>query len=308
MSHEQVSYFHQTHTHMMGSSSSSVNDSSPTGTSTEPSSWWSWWKSLKWPTFDSIGYIDQRVHSLVFQPPDTPKALIEGLKDGRTTDVFLVKTDAGLDVGVVRCIPETGIFHKCAIFSHGNGTDAYEMHDYLKWFANRFGVCVLCYDYPGYGLTVGKATEESCGQCLKAVVDYATGKLRVNKRNIRLIGQSLGTGVTVGYAVAHGWTSPILLISPYKSIPRVVLDWSMSDWATRHYRFGSMDKVASLKCPTKIIHGEQDELINIRHGKDLYAALPDQRLRPVWIPDANHNDILCKIKEDDILGFLAFAG
>lgn len=46
--------------------------------------------------------------------------------------------------------------------------------------------------------------------------------------------------------------------------------------------------------PTLIIHGGNDTVISFAHGQHLYALLrPDAKLKPLWLPDAGHNDIEC---------------
>lgn len=52
----------------------------------------------------------------------------------------------------------------------------------------------------------------------------------------------------------------------------------------------SIDKVSRILSPTLIIHGTDDEIIGIDHGRELYSRLTNP-LEPAWIEGAGHNDI-----------------
>ncbi|CAH8463249.1 unnamed protein product [Heterobilharzia americana] len=54
--------------------------------------------------------------------------------------------------------------------------------------------------------------------------------------------------------------------------------------------FTNIDKVSRILSPTLIIHGTDDEIIGIDHGKELYSRLT-YPLEPAWIEGAGHNDI-----------------
>jgi hypothetical protein len=80
------------------------------------------------------------------------------------------------------------------IFSHGNACDMSSMNDYLQYLSNELDVCVINYDYCGYGLSTGEANENNCYDSLSSIIKYLL-KNNVVHTNIFLIGQSLGTGV-----------------------------------------------------------------------------------------------------------------
>lgn len=52
----------------------------------------------------------------------------------------------------------------------------------------------------------------------------------------------------------------------------------------------SIDKIGRIQSPTLIIHGTEDEIIGIDHGRELFAHL-SYPLEPAWIEGAGHNDI-----------------
>jgi len=141
------------------------------------------------------------------------------------------------------------------------------------------------YDYIGYGLSRGSPTEEGCYRSMEAVMRYVTYELGIKTDNIYLIGESLGTGVVVDYMYKNQWTGPTILVSPYKSIARVVLDSSLT---YPFDKFMSLDKIKNIKAPIKIIHGTADNVINISHAVKLYDNLINKKFKPLWITDAGH--------------------
>ena len=52
----------------------------------------------------------------------------------------------------------------------------------------------------------------------------------------------------------------------------------------------SIDKVENIQSPTLVIHGTEDHVIGLHHGKELYARLPNP-LEPLWVDGADHNNI-----------------
>jgi|EP01047_Picozoa_sp_COSAG01_P076665 fermentation-respiration switch protein FrsA (DUF1100 family) len=42
--------------------------------------------------------------------------------------------------------------------------------------------------------------------------------------------------------------------------------------------------------PTAVIHGTEDEVVPLSHGKRLHAAAA-HKLAPLWLPGAGHNDL-----------------
>lgn len=56
--------------------------------------------------------------------------------------------------------------------------------------------------------------------------------------------------------------------------------------------FPNIDRIKKTKCPVFIIHGVQDEEVDISHGHSLYEAVdPVFQRDPWWVPDRGHNDI-----------------
>lgn len=73
---------------------------------------------------------------------------------------------------------------------------------------------LLMVDYPEYGLSEGKITEESILNAGLAIYDYASSIEDVNKDKIVILGYSIGTGVAT-YVSSQRDVNGLILIAPY---------------------------------------------------------------------------------------------
>lgn len=190
---------------------------------------------------------------------------------------------------------------KYIIWSHGNAATIYFLKSYFEHLSNKLQVNIVAYDYQGYGKSEGTCSEQNCYEDLESVINYLVNDNNVNKENIILIGRSLGTGVTMNYISNNEWNTPVMLISPYTSIMNVAHDLVSSTNCFESSflfsvkpidKFKSIDKIANTTCPIKIIHGDNDNIINISQGRKLWDNLPNKIIEPLWIENVGHNDIL----------------
>jgi predicted alpha/beta hydrolase family esterase len=176
---------------------------------------------------------------------------------------------------------------KIMIFSHGNASDISDYYDFKK-IANEINVCIVVYDYIGYGKShiYKLLNEKTCYKSHETIVKYYE---KLNK-DIYLVGQSLGTGVVVDYISTHDISliKKVMLISPYKSICSVVYDSSLLYPINQ---FMSINKIKSINKKLKIYfyHGKNDKIINYNHSIIL-SSLCNSHL--ILLEDIGHNDIL----------------
>lgn len=176
------------------------------------------------------------------------------------------------------------------IYSHGNAEDVCTVDCYQM--SQELGYTVVTYDYPGYGLSSGTPDEAGCINALSVVTNHIAEN---NPTSVIIhVGRSLGTGVLTQYAYIKEWTNPIILISPFKSIGRILYDSSVSDSFSGMFR--TCDVISSLKCPVKIIHGTEDNLVPCYHGQYLYSKLR-YPIRPTY-KRSGHNDL--QLSKEDV--------
>ncbi|KAH9283930.1 Alpha/beta hydrolase domain-containing protein 17C [Echinococcus granulosus] len=173
------------------------------------------------------------------------------------------------------------------LFSHGNAVDIGQMAGFLFSLSQRFGVNVLVYDYSGYGASTGQTLEANLYADGEAALVELRERYLCPLNRIVLYGQSIGTAPTVELAT-HYAVAGVVLHSALMSGLRVVCPGT-----TRRFcfdPFNSIDKVEHIQSPTLVIHGTDDHVIGLHHGKELYARLPNP-LEPLWVDGADHNNI-----------------
>ena len=52
----------------------------------------------------------------------------------------------------------------------------------------------------------------------------------------------------------------------------------------------SVDRVGGILSPVCVIHGTEDKVVDVCHGKALYARCR-HKLEPLWLQGAGHNDV-----------------
>lgn len=243
-----------------------------------------------------IGIITLNILSvnLVFNPPKMDHLYhkhIEFIKK-KKMKLFTIK-GGKINISVLHIEPKKLRSNKLIVFSHGNGSDIFEYAEYLYKLSNTYGARVVCYDYCGYGLTLGEKTEQNCTKCLEAVVNF------YGNDYIILFGYSLGSGVTINFAHKHNWKNPIVLIAPFKTIARVLFDSVWIDSINFFYPFLTIKKLDKIKCPIKIIHGKDDKLIPFTHGVELHKNLSDKTYDIKIVDGCDHQGILYNLLDPD---------
>ena len=169
------------------------------------------------------------------------------------------------------------------LFSHGNRSDLGNLSDCLEEI-RREGYSVFSYDYPGYGKSEGRPTERGLYEAAETAYRTLTEELSIPSAQILLWGRSLGGGPSAQLARARPVGGVILestFVSVYRSKIRVPL--LLGD------KYHNLKKMKKSFVPTLIIHGTEDDLIPIWHGKKLYqnSAGPKQCY---WVEGAGHYD------------------
>ena len=158
----------------------------------------------------------------------------------------------------------------------------------FKWLTAD-GIGLLAVSYRGYGGSTGKPSE--AGLIRDALAAYAFAIERYPAKRIVLWGESLGTGVAVALAADHK-IGGIILDAPFTSTvdvggaayPFLPVRWLMKD------RFHSDERIASVKAPLLVLHGELDRIVPIAFGEKLFLLANDPK-RMVRFPLGGHVDL-----------------
>jgi fermentation-respiration switch protein FrsA (DUF1100 family) len=154
------------------------------------------------------------------------------------------------------------------LFFHGNASTP--EGDVGRWrrIADE-GAGFLAIAYRGYGGSTGTPTEKGLYQDSLAAYDWVTK--RTPAGNVVIHGFSLGSGVAVRLA-SEKPARALVLEAPYTSIVdmagRVT---SLPVGSLVRDRFMSSGRIARVRMPVLMIHGDRDSVIPFEQGQRLYA-------------------------------------
>ncbi len=231
--------------------------------------------------------VENYINKQLFRPPKYDIAsYYENVRPG-SEDLTFISSTNGKRICTYRITSRLFKLQKddkkeCIIFSHGNASDVHDNRPFLKNISDTLFIDVIWYDYQGYGLSEGTSSEKTCYEDLDSVVQHAYD---LGYETIYLMGQSLGTGIVIHHVSTHEWHAPIILLSPYKTIAKVVYDSSL----VRPFdRFCSERKMKNVTCPVKIFHGLADDLIMPSHSERLFELTKNKQFQPTYIKGGSH--------------------
>ncbi|HYH47114.1 MAG TPA: alpha/beta hydrolase [Thermoanaerobaculia bacterium] len=168
---------------------------------------------------------------------------------------------------------------------HGNGESAAQNLPFAAGLFER-GLDVFLPEYRGYGGMPGRPTEDGLYADGEAALDalLAAG---VAPERIVLLGRSLGSGVAAEMALRRP-VGRLILVSPFTSMTDMgrLIAGPLARFAVPD-RYDTLAKLPRLRLPVVIVHGTRDQVVPVRMGRALAAALPGARY--IEIPEADHN-------------------
>jgi uncharacterized protein len=180
------------------------------------------------------------------------------------------------------------------IYCHGNaGTIEGRIPRAQSLAAQGFDV--LLFDYRGYGRSTGTPSESGTYRDARAARAAALARQGVDGSRLFYYGESLGGAVAVELATAAP-PRGLILQSTFTSVRGM---------ARVHYpivpailvldAYPSERRLAEVKAPVLVIHGDRDTIVPIAEGHALFAAAREPKALHV-VKGAGHNDL------DDVMG------
>jgi len=252
---------------------------------------WSWARPIKslaaiylMLCFVAVFFADR----LLFIPPvSSYGADLEGL--------ITLRTEAGEEIATLYFPAAEGM--PTFLYSHGNAEDLGQALElYQVWRAMGFGV--LAYDYPGYGQSTGTPDEGSCKRSVFTAWKYLQ-RLGIPAESIVIVGRSVGSGPSTWLA-SQAEPAGLVLIAPFTSAFRVSIPFPLFP----RDRFQNLKLIRTMDTPLLVIHGENDEIIPVAHGRTLEEASPAGDKAFIPVSGAGHDDLF-EVAGDEVVGQIA---
>lgn len=191
-------------------------------------------------------------------------------------------------VNMIQFYPANVVARGVVLYFHGNRGNVIRYEKYANNFLKN-GYEVWVPDFPTYGKTTGKLSEENMYLQAKEVYNLAHSKFSAD--SIIVYGKSLGTGVAA-YVAAKKKCRMLILETPYYSIPDLFSSYAPIYPTGRmsHFKFPVGDYLKDVNAPVFIFHGTADETIPYRGAAKLKKVLkPSDEF--ITIEKGKHNNL-----------------
>ena len=182
--------------------------------------------------------------------------------------------------------PSTGV----VLYFHGNaGSVASWYRTALK--LTEYDVDVFLIDYRTYGKSTGDLSEQGLYLDGKAAYNYLIER-GYAPDSIVVHGRSLGSAIASSVAAEYP-VGALILETPFVSLMGLVEELYPFLMPRRllRYELDNHGRVADIDAPTWVVHGTDDEVIPLSHGRRVFEALPNGWKMTV-IEHGRHNNLM----------------
>ncbi len=170
------------------------------------------------------------------------------------------------------------------LFCHGNAGNISHRVLHVRLFSGR-GLNVFIFDYRGYGHSQGEVSEDGLYRDASAAYLYLRSRKDLDPEKIFPFGESMGGAVAIHLACKHH--PPLVIVQSVPTTAEALFKGRKA--SLFRGMFDSLSNVTHLRSPLLVIHGDRDELVPYRLGKELFgAAHPPKEF--YGIGGAGHNN------------------
>jgi len=176
------------------------------------------------------------------------------------------------------------------VWFHGNAGNISHRVENIKLLHDKVKIDIFIFDYRGYGRSAGSVSEEGTYRDGAAALDLVRQQLGIDANNLLIFGRSLGAAVAAEMALRFPCRG-LILEAPFTSIRDMAKTVFpvLPIGALLQTRFDVLDKVARVKVPLLVLHGDRDDLVPYEQGKKVFAAARAPK-EFYTIHGASHND------------------
>ncbi len=176
------------------------------------------------------------------------------------------------------------------IWFHGNAGNISHRLDNIGLLHRRLGIHIFIFDYRGYGQSDGRPSEAGLYRDARAALATLRRHPQVRPDRIVFFGRSLGAAVAVDLATQEPPLG-LILESPFLSVramgkavfPLLPVDLLVGN------QYDSLPRVARVRVPLLVLHGDRDEVVPFSQGRALFEAANEPKTF-FTIAGAGHND------------------
>lgn len=174
------------------------------------------------------------------------------------------------------------------LYFHGNKKN-------ISWYARyadnftKQGYEVWMIDYPGYGKSTGRFTEEDLYRYADAL--YQMARLQFDAGKIIVYGKSMGTGIAAQLASTHQ-CQQLILETPYYSFTKLGKHYLPIYPVEKmlHFKMPAYRYLATVTVPVTIFHGTSDWIIPYSNAAKLKPLLKKAD-EFITVDGGSHNDL-----------------
>ena len=198
-----------------------------------------------------------------------------------------VPVNAEKNLSIVQFTVPDSVCKGVVLYFHGNRMNIERYAPFaINFTRNHYEVWMI--DYPGFGKSRGKRTEQIMYD--DAITFYKMARARFSKNNIIIYGKSIGTGVAAQLASVRD-CKRVILETPYYSIDALMKHYALVypvSWLTK-YHFPIFSYFKKIEVPITLLHGNKDEVIPYKQAERLANENPGVEL--VTIDKGKHNNL-----------------
>jgi fermentation-respiration switch protein FrsA (DUF1100 family) len=156
------------------------------------------------------------------------------------------------------------------------------------------GFNVLIYDYRGFGRSTGTSEDEkTLAADARAALDFLLTQPGVTLGRVVSYGHSLGSAPAITLAAGTAGIRALVIVAGF-STGQAMAETANPlgipvTWLLRE-PMRNTTRIATVRAPVFIMHGEADNLIPVAQGRALYAAAKDPRQLRI-VAGAGHDDV-----------------
>ncbi len=199
-----------------------------------------------------------------------------------------IPVDENSNLNIIQFFSTDTVTKGVVLYFHGNKKNISRYAKYPPYFT-RHGYEVWMIDYPGFGKSTGRFTEQTLYEWAGFMYRFARSRFAAD--SIIIYGKSMGTGIAAQLASVQA-CKRLVLETPYYDFPSVVKHYLPFYPVDRmiHYKMPTHEYLKKVIAPVTILQGKDDRVITYRNASRLKKYLkPGDEF--VTIEDGSHNDL-----------------